>query len=156
MCVWMCSDFPWKLGGACEGRWKQLMSSAHQICRRSLSFIDSIHSGSVCARTDDACVLDTVQGSGPPGLPGFLPLSFRSQSTGSCIYTSTSASLPSLLHLTEKKEKTINKTDNLDKTRSSDVTQEFQFRPFASLLICLCILFLEVHISGGAFQTSGN
>lgn len=27
----------------------------------------------VCECTDDAGVLDTVQGSGPPGLPGFLP-----------------------------------------------------------------------------------
>lgn len=152
----MCSDFPWKLGGACEGRWKQLTSSAHQICRGSLSFIDSIHSGSVCVRADDACVLDTVQGSGPPGLPGFLPFHSGHSPQGAASTHPHPRLCPPCFILQKKRKKTINKTDNLDKTRSSGVTQPFQSRPLASLLICLCILFLEVHISGGAFQTSGN
>lgn len=108
----------------------------------------------VCERTDDASVLDTVQGSCPPGLPGFLPFHpshslQRAASTHPC-------RCPPNFNLEGKKRSKINKTDNLDKIRSLDVIHQFQFWPFACQLICLQVLSLEVHVCGGGFQTAGH
>lgn len=109
-------------------------------------------SNPVCERTDDAGVLDTVQGSGPPGLTGFLSFHAVHSPQRAASTHPLPRLCPPWFNLEEKRNK-INKRDNLDKTRSSDVIHQFQFWPFACLLICLHVLFLEVHVSGeGCWQ----
>lgn len=109
----------------------------------------------VCGYADDAGVLDKVQGSGPPGLPGFLPF-HPSHSLQRAASTHPRLCPPNFNLEKKKRRSKINKTDNLGKIRSSDVIHQFQFWPFSCLLICLHVLSLEVHISGGGFQTAGN